>query len=307
MEPVGQKSSFPEGVPSQNALSYGFLLRLVDLSRALRPGPPLSLTLPATLLIRSLDSSSPLPVRFDLKTPEGKKALDALLSPLSPERSPTLVSLEVTREGDHLLWRFRGSGREALLSSPLLLVRPSLVPLEDVQRTQRADASLSERTDPFLPSPGLVIAPAMSPDEPIAMRGGALALSSPGALSSMGPVSVWPSFFPGRTIELSVRWNPEEEGEGPAPGRPRGNVVFSLDIPWGKKAGGSPAPDKVRLAGSYGPDGLTLRGRNLPEDFIEHFRRRQTILSESLRVFPGVEIFVHLQGRESGNGEVSGG
>ena len=305
MEPVGQKPPFGDRIPSLNALPEEFLLRLVDLSRASLPGPKISLLLPADLLARLFGPSS-VPVRFELRSPEARKALEALLDKSMAGVPQPRLSLEVAREGNRLLWSVRGKGGEILLTSPLLAVRPGVIPLEGT-RTPPAESSLLEPPLPLLLSPGPIMTGPLSREESVTMRGGALALPASAHLASGGPVAAWPAFISGRTPELSVRWMPEEERKGAFPGRSGGNVVFSLDIPWKGGSDGQPSSEKVRLTGFFGPDGLTLMGRNLPEDFLLHFGQRQEILSESLRIFPGVELTVRLGGRvperEEGRGE----
>ncbi len=304
MEPVGQKPPFGERIPSQNALPEEFLLRLVDLSRAPLPGPKLSLVLPSDLLARLFGPASS-PVRFELRSPEVRKALEALLDKSMAGSPQPMLSLGVAREGNRLAWSFRGKGGEILLTSPLLEVRPGVIPLEGV-RTPPAQPPVLEPPLPLLLSPGPIISPALSREDSVTMRGGALALPASAPLASGGPVAVWPALIPGRTPELSVRWMPEEEGKGTTQGRSTGNVVFSLDIPWKRWPEGQPSHENVCLTGFLGPDGLTLMGRNLPGDFLEHFGQRQAILSESLRIFPGVELTVRLRGRVPGKEEGPG-
>ena len=150
MEPVGQKPPFGERIPSQNALPEEFLLRLVDLSRASLPGPKLSLVLPSDLLARLFGPVSS-PVRFELRSPEVRKALEALLDKSMAGSPQPMLSLGVAREGNRLAWSFRGKGGEISLTSPLLEVRPGVIPLEGVRTLPAEPPVLEPPLPPLLP------------------------------------------------------------------------------------------------------------------------------------------------------------
>lgn len=304
MEPVGQKSRFEAISPSTDGLSYEFLLKLLDLSRAETPGMKIIVSLPAALLTKAFDAASSLPVRFIMKASPLRNELEQLLG----ESSSGPVTLEVERDGNRLLWNFRGKNIALSLASPLILSRPLPILLEDPQPVPKPDLP-SGGPETLLPTRTILAYSSPSQDEPLSRGGGALALSGAGILPSAGPVAVWPAFFPDRTIALSVRWIPEERRKDEEPsGRPGGEVVFSLEIPWGR-GNGDRSPEKILLTGLWGEGGVTLQGRNLPEDFLKHFEGRREILSESLRVFPGVLFSARLSGRESGRmeeGEIGG-
>ncbi len=291
MEPVGQKPRFEGFTPSENGIPYEFLLKLLDLSRSEIPGLKITLALPAALLSRALGSAPALPVRFVLGTTPLRTAMERLLG----ESLPGSVTLEVERDGSRLLWNFRGKERTVLLSSPLLHSRPSVLFLEDPGPAPQS-GDPSARTGALLPARSFLAFSPPRPDDPVVRTGGALAVSGAAALSSAGPVAVWPAFFPGRTIALTVRWVPEEgQGEEGSTGRSRGEVAFTLEIPW-VKGREDRSPEKILLTGLWGKDGITLQGRNLPEDFLKHFESRREILLESLRVFPGVDFSARLVG-----------
>jgi hypothetical protein len=124
-----------------------------------------------------------------------------------------------------------------------------------------------------------------------------------GGAKGSGPVMAWPAFIPGQTIEFSVRWvSPEEaEGESTAPGQVgRGDIVFTLDIPWADPEG-SGQSKSVRLMGRYQMAGsVELSASALPESFRHHLLARRGILEESLRTFPGVALRLLLPGADAG-------
>ena len=295
MEPVGQKPRFGGVVPSEKDLLPELLLKLLDLSRGEGQGQKIVLSLPAALLSKSFDSAPALPVRLVLSAPPLRKEMERLLG----EALPGSVTLEVERDGNRLLWNVRGKERIVVLATPLLHARPSVLYLEDPKLAPQP-GNLPDREEALFPARSLLAAIPPRPDEPVVRTGGALAVSGAGTLSSAGPVAVWPAFFPGRTIALTVRWMPEEESRGgeASSGRPGGEVAFTLEIPWMKGREGA-SPEKVLLTGLWGKDGIALQGRNLPEDFLKHFESRREILVESLRVFPGVEFSARLGGRSS--------
>jgi hypothetical protein len=116
-------------------------------------------------------------------------------------------------------------------------------------------------------------------------------------------VVVWPAFVPGQTVEFSVRWvSPDEmEEKSASSGETRGReIVFTLDIPWEEPGGGGKS---VRLMGRFHPQGsIELSSSTLPDSFRRHLLSRREILEESLRIFPGVSLGLHL-GRQNGGGE----
>ena len=166
MEPVGQKSRFEAISPSTDGLSYEFLLKLLDLSRAETPGMKIIVSLPAALLTKAFDAASSLPVRFIMKASPLRNELEQLLG----ESSSGPVTLEVERDGNRLLWNFRGKNIALSLASPLILSRPLPILLEDPQPVPKPDLP-SGGPETLLPTRTILAYSSPSQDEPVS-RGG---------------------------------------------------------------------------------------------------------------------------------------
>ncbi len=211
------------------------------------------------------------------------------------------MTLEIQKKENTLFWTIRGKGGALELTSPLILSRPSTIRLEG-EPPPSADPPPAEFSAPFLLGPAAILERPVSPEETVEFKGGGL---SAGGFSSSptGPVAVWPFFHPAQTIEFTVRWVSEEDTEERRTSAGPSEVAFSLEIPWSEGLPKNVLPRRVRVAGLFSPTQITLLGRDLPDTFLDYFSRRRTMLEESLKVFPGIELSVRFGKTGGGNEE----
>jgi len=295
MDPVGHSQPPPSS--TRDSRPFELLFWLLDLSRAALPKGTVKTSLSPEILAKAFfGGDAPGPLRFLPLPPGPAKVLEKMLDSAASSAKKASVDVAVTRKGDHLEWVFSAKGSTIHFFSPLLLSRHEAVGLE-----LRESAPGTAPTTPLSPplekegrwqSGSLPSLPEeLRGEESVNERG---ALRSHGTLGA-GPVVAWPAYLPGRTIEFSVRWY-VPEGEG-GEGKKSAAISFTLDIPWEGPDGKSPK-ESIRLMGQFLPKGgISLTGRSLPQSFCDHVFARQSLLEESLRVYPGTSLTLRLTGK----------
>ena len=309
MDPVGQ--SRPTSLPDPGSRPIEFLLRLLDLSRGASSGASVLASFSPAILERALTSEGAGPLRFLPLSPPLTRSLERVLSSPDPSKGGGRIHVSVTRQDDSLEWIFTGKESIAQFRSDLLRSRTEGVALLALETPSSPPSVLPSEagSNPSLPSEpwfsGSLEGMPQEPAEGERVFGtGSLRVSGgAGGARGAGPVVVWPAFVPGQTVEFSVRWvSPDEmEEKSASSGETRGReIVFTLDIPWEEPGGGGKS---VRLMGRFHPQGsIELSSSTLPDSFRRHLLSRREILEESLRIFPGVSLGLHL-GRQNGGGE----
>ena len=297
MDPITQNPPSGDRSSPGLGLSFEFLVHLIDLSKKVSSPSSLTLNLPPSVLFRSLEEQSGLPFRFEFPLAKDQKGLDRLLSLATSVVPHPLIILEVKKEDNHLLWTFRGQGEEYRFTSPLILARPQTIRLEG--HTPDAKGIFpKEALPPQEVLSSTFLGSSVLPDESVITKHGSLspkALISP---QSLGPVAVWPHYVSGKTVELTIRWVSQEEGK-PLESGGIDDIVFSLDIPWKGGPNRGNKTQKVLLTGLFSRDQIVLKGRHLPKDFLDEMNRRTPLMAESLRLYPGVSLVLHLGGEPS--------
>lgn len=291
MDPVvwrtGERFPFPQEMLADLAV------KLLDLSGS--SAPPLRLFLSGETLSRLLSPSGlPLPALRIALLPAARSAVSDLGG---------AAALTVLREPSRLLFDLLVPGR-----SPVFLSSPLLLPGQDTLLLAPAaprSATAGNPSDAGLTGP----APSVFRNEPeTGGRGESRIvpdLPAPRSGNAAPPVSVFPAWIPGRTLECSVRWvdlPPPEERSHPGkdathspsgPGRMPGRFSFSLDIPWtpGPGEAGAGCAAMVRLAGVYDTEGaMTLSSRDAPDSFRRHFEALVPALASNLAAYPGIRL-----------------
>ena len=311
MDPVGQ--SRPTSLPDPGARPIEFLLRLLDLSRGASAGASVLASFPPAILERALTSEGAGPLRFLPIPPPLARSLERVLSSPDPSKGGPRIHVSVTRHDDSLEWTFTGKESIAQFRSDLLRSRTegvALLALETPSSPSSPSPSTPGGIPPSRPEPwflGKVDTMAGEPEEGARVFGaGSLRLGGgAGGARGAGPVVVWPAFVPGQTVEFSVRWvapDDLEEKALPSPQTTGREIVFTLDIPWVEPGGeGGEAGKSVRLMGRFHPKGsIEISSSTIPDSFRRHLLSRREILEESLRIFPGVTLGLHLGGQNGG-------
>ncbi|MGC8529344.1 MAG: hypothetical protein ACP5OP_04000 [Leptospirillia bacterium] len=313
MDPVGQ--SRPTSLPDPGARPIEFLLRLLDLSRGPSSKAPVLASFSPAILERALTSEGAGPLRFLPLSPLLARSLERVLSSPDFSKGAPRIHVSVTRHNDSLEWLFTGKESSAQFRSDLLRSRTEGVALLALE-TPSAPAPLPPstgggeapgRSEPWF-SGRLEDLPQESAEGEGAFKAGSLRLTGgAGGPRGAGPVVVWPAFVPGQTVEFSVRWVASDEGKETSvlSEAPEGReIVFTLDIPWdeAREKGGN-ARKNVRLMGRFHPKGsIELSSSGMPDSFRRHLLSRKGILEESLRIFPGVTLGLHLGRQNDGGG-----
>ena len=309
MDPVGQSRPIPTPDPGSRPIE--FLLRLLDLSKGSLAGASVAATFAPSVLERALSSEGAGPLRFlPLPPPLNRPLLRVLSAPDLSAGAPR-IAVSVTRHENGLEWSFSGRDLLAKFRSDLLLSRTGGIALraQEDPALLLSPAGSPDGKSP-LSAPDTWIAGTLSPlagesggEDRVSGAGVLRAAAGAGGARGSGPVMAWPAYIPGQTIEFAVRWLPPEETEGDsrAPGRPGGGgVVFTLDIPW-EEPEGKGLRKSVRLLGRFLEGGsVELSAPALPDSFRRHLLARRDILEESLRIFPGVALRLHLPGTAEG-------
>ena len=309
MDPVGQNR--PIVLPDPGSRPIEFLLRVLDLSKGGVAGASVAATFTPSLLERALAAEGVGPLRFlPLPPPLSRPLLRVLSSPDLSSGAPR-IKLLVTRHENSLEWTFSGKDLQTTFRSDLLQSRSGAVALQPWTEPSPTTSSpvFSDGRTPLQGPDGWLSGTLSSLSEEsvsgdrVFGAGTLRGTVGAGGVKGSGPVMAWPAFIPGQTIEFSVRWvsAEEAEGESKALGQGgRGDIVFTLDIPWADPEG-SGQSKSVRLMGRYQREGtLALSASALPESFRHHLLARRGILEESLRTFPGVALRLMLPGADEG-------
>lgn len=313
MDPVGQ--SRPTSLPDPGSRPIEFLLRLLDLSRGAASKASVLASFSPAILERALTPGGAGPLRFLPLPPPLARSLERVLSSPDPSKGGPRIHVSVTRHDDSLEWTFTGKESIAQFRSDLLRSRTEGVALLawEMPPSPSLFSPSAPGGDPISrPGPWFSGGLESMAEEPAegarvfgtgSLRGGGGAGGARGA----GPVVVWPAFVPGQTVEFAVRWaapdDLEEKAISPAQTTGR-EIVFTLDIPWAEPGGeGGEAVKSVRLMGRFHPKGsIEISSSSIPDSFRRHLLSRREILEESLRIFPGLTLGLHL-GRQNGGEE----
>ena len=309
MDPVGQSRPISTSDPGSPPIE--FLLRLLDLSKGISTGTALVASFTPAILERALSSEGAGPLRFlPLPSPLSRALVRVLSSP-DTTGGISRVQVSVTRHDSSLEWLFSGKDIQARFRSDLLLSRTggiSLRAMEDPSPPFSPAPSGGEEDRPPVAEQWLAGSFAPLPEETsegdrVSGSGVLRVAAGAGGARGSGPVVAWPAYVPGQTVEFAVRWlsSGEVEKRSGASGQEGGGgILFTLEIPWEDPAAKNDKKS-VRLMGRFLTGGtIELSSPSLPDSFRSHLLSRQEILTESLRIFPGVALRLHLSGKSEG-------